>query len=135
MNAVPFKPEHLATLRVQGVQAIEFASLIDVAHKIALTDAWTILDAEKPLFCGGLVPAGDTGLLWALLSPAAGARMFAITRMTARFLSRYRGRVETWVRPDFVPACRWAEMFGLKRQDLAPYGVDGSNYYRYVGDL
>lgn len=128
MIATPFKPEHLARLRIQPAQAIELPLLTpQIAQVIAHHDAWTFLDADEPLLCGGVVPYHGMGILWAAVSGQVGARMITLTRMAQRFLALNQLRIETGVRIGFTPGCRWAELLGFRRE-----GFDGSDHYRYV---
>lgn len=105
----------------------------EVAAKIAHTDAWTILDGEETLFCGGVVEYQGVGVLWAAVSGFIGHRMITVTRMCQRYLAVHPLRIETSVRTDFGAGCRWAELLGFKREELMPHeGFDGSDHYRYV---
>lgn len=94
---------------------------------IARHDAWTFIDGDEPLLCGGVVPYQGVGVLWAAVSAHVGARMITLTRMAQRYLALNCMRVETGVRIGFGPGCRWAELLGFKRE-----GFDGSDHYRYV---
>lgn len=125
---MPFKPEHLAALRIQPAQAIELSAITpQIALVIAHHDAWTFIDLDEPLLCGGVVPYQGFGVLWAAVSGNVGARMISLTRMATRYLALNSLRVETGVRIGFEPGCRWAEMLGFTRE-----GLDGSEHYRYV---
>lgn len=134
MIAIPFKPEHLARLQAQPEQAVEIAALTpSMVAALEAADSWTILEGEEPLFCGGVVPYQDFGVLWTAVSSRAGARMLAITRMCRRYLALQRCRIETSVRADFDHGCRWAEVLGFHRENLEPAaGFDGADHYRYV---
>jgi hypothetical protein len=132
--AIPFKPEHLASLRAQPEQMIEVSALTpEFAAGLARTDAWTIVDGEETLFCGGVVEYQGIGVLWAAVSSRIGRRMITVTRMCQRYLSLSSLRIETSVRTDFAPGCRWAELLGFRREQHLPReGFDGSDHYRYV---
>ncbi len=134
MIAIPFQPEHLASLRAQPEQMLEVSALTpEIAAGLATTDAWTIVDGEETLFCGGVVEYQGIGVLWAAVSRRIGARMITVTRMCQRYLRLSPLRIETSVRTDFVPGCRWAELLGFRReQTLSREGFDGSDHYRYV---
>jgi hypothetical protein len=134
LNAIPFQPEHLERLRAQPEQAIEVSALTpQFAAGLASTDAWTILDGDETLFCGGVVEYQGMGVLWAAVSSRIGRRMLTVTRMCQRYLKLNRLRIETSVRTDFEPGCRWAELLGFRREELLPHeGFDGSDHYRYV---
>lgn len=134
MNAVPFQPEHLANLRAQSEQSIEVSALTpQLAAGLASTDAWTILDGDEPLFCGGVVEYQGAAVLWAALSARIGMRMIIVNRMCQRYLRAQTLRIETSVRTEFAAGCRWAELMGFKRGELLPHeGFDGSDHYRYV---
>lgn len=128
MIAIPFKPEHLAALRIQPAQAIELPLITpQIAAGIALHDAWTFIDGDEPLLCGGVVPYQGVGVLWAAVSGQVGARLITVTRMARRYFTLHSSRIETGVRIGFAPGCRWAELLGFRRD-----GFDGSDHYRYV---
>lgn len=128
MIAVPFKPEHLSALRVQPAQVMELPSIThEIAAVISQHDAWTFIDANEPLLCGGVVPYQGVGVLWAAVSGQVGTRMITLTRMAKRYLTFNQLRMETGVRIGFEPGCRWAELLGFHRD-----GFDGSDHYRYV---
>lgn len=134
MIAIPFQPEHLERLRAQPEQAIEVSALTpEIAAGLATTNAWTILDGEETLFCGGVVEYQGIGVLWAAVSSHIGSRMLGVTRRCQRYLDLNHLRLETSVRTDFKPGCRWAELLGFLREDTLPQeGFDGSDHYRYV---
>lgn len=134
MIAIPFQPEHLASLRAQPEQMLEVSALTPaIAAGLATTNAWTIVDGDETLFCGGVVEYQGIGVLWAAVSSHIGRRMITVTRMCQRYLHLNPLRIVTSVRTDFVPGCRWAELLGFRREDLLPHeGFDGSDHYRYV---
>lgn len=128
MIAVPFNPDHLATLRIQPAQAIELPLITPlIAATVARHDAWTFIDGDEPLLCGGVVPYQGAGVLWAAVSGRVGSRMISLTRMAKRYLTLNQLRMETGVRIGFDAGCRWAELLGFERD-----GFDGSDHYRYV---
>lgn len=136
MNAVPFKPEHLAALRAQPEQAVEISAITpQVAATLEHTNAWTVLDGDEPLCCGGVVEYQGVGLMWAAVSGSVGTRLLAVTRVGLRYLRAQTIRVETSVRTEFTAGCRWAEILGFRREHLMPAeGFDGSDHYKYVRD-
>lgn len=134
MIAIPFQAEHIERLHAQPEQLIELSAFTPAfAAQVSHTDAWTIVDGEDVLFCGGVVEYQGIGVLWAAVSSRIGRRMLTVTRMCQRYLSLNPLRIETSVRTDFVPGCRWAELLGFRReQTLSREGFDGSDHYRYV---
>lgn len=128
MIAVPFKPEHLASLRIQRAQVMELPSITpQIAAVISQHEAWTCIDGNEPLLCGGVVPYQGGGVLWAAVSGNVGTRMITLTRMAKRYLTLNQLPMETGVRVGFAAGCRWAELLGFRRD-----GFDGSDHYRYV---
>lgn len=128
MIATPFRTEHLTALRIQPSQVIELASITpQISAVIAHHDAWTFIDGDEPLLCGGVVPYQGAGVLWAAVSGHVGSRMITLTRMAKRYLTLHTHRMETGVRIGFAAGCRWAELLGFERD-----GFDGSDHYRYV---
>lgn len=128
MIAVPFKPEHLARLRVQASQLTEIGLLTPpVAAALAARDAWTFADGEEVICCGGIVEHKGGWVLWSAVSAEVGARLISLTRIAQRYLALNSMRIETGVRIGFSPGCRWAELLGFKAD-----GFDGPDHFRYV---
>lgn len=130
MNAQPFKPDHLASLRIQPAQVTEIGIITPaIAAELAQRDAWTFTDGDEVLLCGGIVKSqvGGVFVLWAAMSADVGARLIGLTRIAKRYLALNAVRIETGVRVGFTPGCRWAELVGFKRD-----GFDGPEHYRYV---
>jgi hypothetical protein len=132
--AIPFQAEHIERLRAQPEQLIELSAFTPAfAAQVTHTDAWTILDRDDVLFCGGVIEYQGIGVLWAAVSSHIGYRMFGVTRRCQRYLDLNHLRIETSVRTDFAPGCRWAELLGFRREEhLSREGFDGSDHYRYV---
>jgi hypothetical protein len=128
MIATPFIPEHLERLVIQPAQVTEIGILTPaIAAALTQQDAWTFLDREEVLLCGGIVKHGRESVLWAAMSAEVGARLIGLTRIAKRYLALNSMHIETGVRIGFTNGCRWAELLGFKRD-----GFDGSEHYRYV---
>lgn len=92
------------------------------------------------LLCGGAIENHDRyASLWAVLSPAAGAHMIALTRRVAQFVGMLEHeRVDAYVRADFGPGRRWLQMLGFACEagplrGLMRDGGDAMIYSRIAG--
>lgn len=128
MIAVPFKPDHLARLRVQTAQITEIGLITaPIAEALAARGAWTFADGEEVICCGGIVEHQGVWVLWSAVSAEVGTRLISLTRIAKRYLALNSMRIETGVRIGFSPGCRWAELLGFKVD-----GFDGPEHHRYV---
>ena len=140
MIVEPFKPFHMQLLIAQGVQPSQVqqvshvpASYASFARPAGL--AMTVLDGERVVLCGGIVPTGPQhGLLWAVLSADAGRHMLWLHRATLRFLDiEPRRRIEATVEKGFPQGRRWLKLLGFKFEGRMPgYGDNGETHLRYA---
>ena len=139
MIVEPFKPYHIQLLAAQGVQASQLRQVSHVPASYASLarvpgPALTARDGERIVLCGGVVPMGPTmGVLWAVLSEAAGAYMVRLHRGTERFLAiNPPRRLEATVEKGFPQGCRWLELLGFTYEGEMPaYGLDGETHLRF----
>lgn len=135
-----FQPFHVQVLMAQGVQPSQVQQVSHVPASYASVRrppglAMTVWDGDRILLCGGVIPTGPgAGLLWALLSAAAGGRMVWMHRATQRFLAlEPLRRLEASVQEGFPAGCRWLEMLGFKYEGpLEAYGPNGEDHLRYA---
>jgi len=80
--------------------------------------AWTGVAAGSVIGCAGIVPVGDTGWAWALLSHPV--RIMAVHRAVLRMLEHGLDdlpikRIEARALADWPSACQWLERLGFRR--------------------
>lgn len=131
MRVEPFDPAHVERLSVQPHQEGWRAEIMTTdlrALATAPNRAWSVLEGEDTLACGGFVDLGQgRGRAWALLSTRPG--MVALTRIVRRGieLSGFR-RIDCEVAANFQPARRWAEMLGFSYEGtMRAWCYDGSD--------
>lgn len=133
VEIVPFQPEHLAALRLQGVQASAQA-MMTVEHGRQILSATgyaqTALHDSKPIACAGLIELwAGRAYAWAYLGEdwhrharAVHRAVHAALRLGAR---RWR-RIEMAVDSRHAAGKRWAWHLGFDHEGLArAYTPDG----------
>lgn len=123
---VPFKPEHLTALRLQGMQA-GAQPLMTVEHGNQLAGmtglAYTALDAGEPIGCAGVIELWHgRAYAWAYLSDRALQQFKPVHRAVHDFLcvaaARW-GRIEMAIEPSHAAAKRWAFHLGFEFENVA----------------
>ena len=117
MRVEPFRAWHLQDLVLQRAQAA-WRGRIDGEAGAALEAsglAWTVMDGERTVGCGGVIDrGGGRGEAWALLAQDAGTAMLGATRAVRRYFETapFR-RIEAVTAVDFHPAARWTRLLGF----------------------
>lgn len=140
ITVIPFKPEHAMAIQLQPKQ-LETVGVIhpaDAAELARIGPAFTGVDGDKVIFCGGRAEMWQgRALCWSLLSADAGKHMVRMTRIARRLLDMQEGygRVEALVREDFEQAHRWVKMLGFKfecrKERYLPGGLNAVEYVRF----
>lgn len=137
MEIVPFKPEHLARIRLQGAQEY-LASYIDPSSISALQagTAFSAIDGDVVLGSSGIIPIWQgRAIAWAWLSQDCGRYFVRIHRAVKRFLdlSDIR-RIEATVDCDFAAGHEWIQMLGfeLEAVRMRSYRPDGNDMALYA---
>ena len=123
-SVVPFKPEHLAALRLQATQA-SAQPLMTVEHGRELLVspgvAYTALQDGKPLICAGMIELWPgRAYAWSYIAEGAVRGWKAIHRATLAALSRAQWhRVEMAVDVRDPAAKRWAWHLGFEFEGVA----------------
>lgn len=115
---VPCLPHHLASVTAQVEQVPDQAMLIGAAPELLRGFAYSVLQDDDCLFCGGVMAKWHgSGTAWALFSPRARPAMLAITRFALKILdvAPYR-RIETTALTGFIPAHRWLSRLGFEME-------------------
>ena len=136
---VPFEPWHVRLL--EGRKA-ERESTYDIgwqAHQVGNYPGLTLVVADKPIACAGLVTMWPgVAEAWAYLSPAVEHRAVALHRQVKRALlmgERHLNlhRIQAAVRCDFVVGYRWLERLGFEPEGLMhKYGPRKESYMRFA---
>lgn len=131
VEIVPFRPEHLAAIRLQGVQAsaqhqctVEFGRVL--AEQVGM--ARTALVGGAPIACAGLTELWPgRAYAWAFLSEGWERYAKAVHRgvLAALRTSRWR-RVEASIDVRYSAARRWIARLGFEFEGVArAYTTDG----------
>ena len=139
MRVEPYRPVHLQLLIAQGVQPSQARQVSHVPASYASVEkppgpAMTAIAGDRIILVGGIIPtAPKIGVLWAVLSEAAGSHMVWLHRATKRFLTLQEWqRIEATVEEGFPAGCRWLELLGFKHEGPMPkYGLNGETHIRF----
>lgn len=138
MRIERFRAVDLTRLAVQPAQAASQALFADPGYGAAIARgpyAFTVLAGDTVLGCGGMVIEWPgRGVLWSVLSEAAGPHMRAIHRAVLGFLQQADvRRVEMAVDVSFAAGHRWAKMLGMTPEGtMRAYSPDGDDYVLYA---
>jgi len=121
---VPFKPEHLAALKLQGTQA-SAQPLMNLKHGQDLAEspgvAYTALEDGKPLVCAGMIELWPgRAYAWSYIAEGASRCWKSIHRavLAALAVGRWQ-RVEMAVDVRDPAAKRWAWHLGFEFEGVA----------------
>lgn len=141
ISFVPYKPAHLAQLRLQPAQEALRPHLVrpGYAESLAVPGlAWTGVADGVPVGCAGLLPQWEGRVVaWALFGNVpkqAWATIVGKMRREFRALGALRRhRVEFTVPCDFGPGCRLAHILGFAAPGppMREYGPDGRDHLMY----
>lgn len=114
----PFAPADLIDFPVQPGQRAEAGDLdalaVDLIRRGGEAITVTCSDGHPVMICG-VVPQGDVGAAWALLSADAGLLMTALTRGVRHFFDSHAcAIVVTTVDIRCAPFARWARLLGFE---------------------
>ena len=115
MDIVPFEPEHLGRITPSAISS-EHLAIFRCLYRPS-GPAWTGIDFDNVLGCGGIICAGEVGRAWAILSHPVAA--MAVHRAASRLLERAVRdltirRVEARALASWPGACRWLERLGFR---------------------
>lgn len=135
---IRFEAWHARALKDHGGQEALLASTSD-AELVGLEsagDAFTILDDERIIACGGIIRCNRfRGVAWGLLQKDCPRTFFAVHRHVIQVLdAQPYAIVATYVKPTFMQGMRWAPMLGFKlERPYIPYWFpDGSGASEWV---
>lgn len=117
ISLVKFEPWHARKLQDFGGQETLVAqSKQSDLEMLAAGDAFTAVEDERIIACGGVVAANRfRGVAWGLLQRDNPRTFFGIHRHVVEVLSRqHYAVVVTYVKPTFLPGMRWAPMLGFR---------------------
>ncbi len=136
MEIVPFEPEHLTQLHPPLMTPAQLRSFVRAYRPCG--PAFTIVQRDSVLGCGGVIVAGDMGHAWAVLSDALRARPMVLHREVKRHLDQIdrEFRLEqifATVYEGFPAGRRWLERLGFREEGiLTDYLGTGLTYRRSV---
>jgi RimJ/RimL family protein N-acetyltransferase len=138
---IPFRPEHLAALRLQAAQAYLQPLLArrDYGAALAGPDTWTGIVAGRVIGCAGVLPQWPgRAIAWALLTRELTSRHFLRVHYKVMGVldeAQRRGsrRIETSVDAGFDAGHRWARALGFRPEGLMrAYSPDGRDHVLYA---
>lgn len=136
MEIVPFDPSDLVHIHppmLTPAQWLAFAAGYRDAGA-----AYTLVDGDTVLGCGGVLIEGRVGTAWAVLSDEIRARPVVMHRQVKRLLNKigteYRlEQILATVYEEFSAGRRWMERLGFREEEtLTDYMGTGLTYRRYV---
>lgn len=139
VRTVPFRADHLATLKPQAAQRAEFEAITPEsarAHEMA-GSGYTILVDDHAVACAVLAELGDgRGAIWALIGADAGPYMRRAWGVATRMmLESGLRRIETIVATDFEAGHRWVKMLGFELETpngMRSFGPNGETCSLYA---
>lgn len=117
MSLIPFKADHLTTIRMQSIQSIELGDVAQAGPELeAAGPAYTMLKDGLPVICAGIAPvSAGRAVAWAVLAAEIGCAFIPAHRAVKKFLDAQTfRRIETYVQSDFPEGHRWALMLGFE---------------------
>jgi hypothetical protein len=138
---IPFRPEHLASLRLQAAQAYLQPLLLNPEYGAALVgpDTWTGVIGHRTVGCAGVLPQWPgRAFAWALLTRELTARHFLrvhhkVSDVLHRAQCNGTRRVETTVDAGFDAGHRWTRALGFKPEGLLrAYSPEGRDHVLYA---
>jgi hypothetical protein len=124
----PFRPAHFGRLDLQAAQAYvrEYVTAGYLAGLAAGGPAYTILDGERAMFCGGLKEfSTERGMLWSYIARDAGVHFTRLHRYVKRFIGTVeRAEITATCQTGFAVGARWLQMLDFRFvRPLGPFGL------------
>ncbi len=145
MRLVPFEPEHAERIELRDFDRLGLEARGGPAALVALAacyaragPAWTALDGDRIVACGGVAAQpGATGNAWALTSPLVERHPLAFARAARRALEaaeRDLGltRIQTTVHERHDVPRKWFEYLDFQCEGLLRRLVGNDNYHIYA---
>ncbi|MEO3429740.1 hypothetical protein AAFN88_12820 [Pelagibius sp. CAU 1746] len=134
-RVLPFEPAHLADLDppIFGRRQMQYFA---AAYRPA-GPAFTLMEGERALGCGGLMIEGEEGRAWAFLSGVLRQRPLLLHRTVKRALPALAEHYElksltAEAHAEFAGARRWLERLGFRYEERLPrYAGTTEDYVRY----
>lgn len=137
VNVVPFKIEHLDGLKMRD-DAVALAYGNDFKDLARLYEgsghAWTLLDGEKVIFCGGVWTMWKgVGEAWCIMGDEVARYPLAVVKtLKAKISGLCYRRIQATVRASDKQARDLIALCGFKAEGLLEaYGPEGSDYVMY----
>ncbi|MEQ8195465.1 MAG: hypothetical protein RIB59_13345 [Rhodospirillales bacterium] len=135
IEIVPFEPSHLIKIDPPVMtirQILEFTRQYQEKGP-----AFTGIEEDNVLGCGGIIIDGEIGIVWAFLSNQIRKRPMALHRIVKQKLKEFERdnrlkRIIAASHENFYAAHRWLESLGFKKRDIIEnYGNIGMTYMRF----
>jgi len=137
MRIVPFQPEHLSRINLQGQQRRAFASLTPEWLQMLAQGGPSVSALVETRIIGSagiVVQSADAGFLWGAISQDAGPYFIQLHRAACRLLAMPKlQRIEAVTEIDFAAGRRWLELLGFECEGrFSKDGANGEDHFRYV---
>lgn len=131
MKGLKFEPWHLGWMDVQEAQRRELKKLTDAERSaLAKTDAYSVADDERIVFCGGSIPilSCNRAIVWCYIGAINRHQFLELHNMVRQHIDGLKfPRLEMEVANDFPQGHRWARALGFKQE---PMGGSHALYVR-----
>lgn len=126
VKIVPYLPEHALRIKLQKAQQEDwFVINQDYANSLSGGPAFTALEGDEVIACGGYIHEFGNWIMWALLSDKAKNHMVRLSKVAARLMTMSGETLWTVVTHGFDEGTRWVKMFGFEYRDTKPVEQNG----------
>ena len=138
MNVIPFRPEHVGSMRVQERQlAVISHCPLQYLEKLAAAGPSVTAELDgRIIACAGVaVRWSGYGTLWAFVAQDSGPHFVRLDRCVRRLIeSANLRRIDATTEVDFSEGRRWLELLGFEVEGdvMRKYGPDGEDHISYV---
>ena len=138
MELVPFRPEHLAQIRLTE-RDMDLMMGINPLPMLQAGPAFTLLNEKSVLGIGGIAMLWrGVGEAWVIASPEVQQNPIIFHRTIKKMLhiisdNMKLHRVQAAVMESFERGHKWIKLFGFKEEGkMEGYGPNGENFIRYA---
>lgn len=143
IKLIPFKAEHIEQMNLRDYEKDSMANYGDAFKNFKQMEkpglSFTLIHKEKIIGCAGVAMIWKgVGEGWMMVSPLIYKYPITVYKLTKKHLEEIiikhnMHRIQIICHEFFSAAHRWAKHLGFERESLLKqYGVDKSNFIRYV---
>jgi hypothetical protein len=138
MKLVPFRPEHLAQIRLTE-RDMKLMVGINPLPMLQAGPAFTLLNEKSVIAIGGIAMLWrGVGEAWAIPSTEVEKHPLAFHRVIKKMIdiiqqNKNLHRVQASINEDHEKSHKWVKALGFKREGkMNGYGPNGENFIRYA---